>query len=643
MCRQGERGKSRKHASTNAGVEASHDARDDAEMCLVSPNHVLPRRENPSIIGERVHKKTIKKKFFRLTSKPNAVAASAILLALLALIIEFHILSPIFISSCPPPTSESTTFLCHLDSNVLGYLLEKGVLDPNYAKMSVLPIRRRYTAKWGGEDTCWLANQLLVTEALGGYHPHCNVHAQNRNMLYALSTMAGSMRPTTEAVKLMGSVLQKFHFDEGTMSRSYQMKNILQDEGNEMSHKQRMVDEKVRVTKELEGPGLSILPRQMDQDWLNRLTKKLCNLDFTSVSEGWSVKGLDPSTVVANGWHGSFNLYDLNQLMEIEEVQQVAYDPFILDVLQDSLGAPPIIRSVDVFMSVPKQDGSQTKFSFDTWHKDFNSPRSIKVFVYLTDALDEDHGPHTYIPFTQDVMGPASVSGDSFKLSGYETKQEYDELVNAYALSLSLQVLPEEYIKANLFTQKTETLLGPKGLVWIEDTHIFHKAESTKKDWRGLLLIDYTSTGFCGKDHVAFQNALSKVPEARETKAAKMDFPRLFQRMQVGRYMSPNPKVVRTDAPARVLHKVETLEDRFGPLLYNKAAQEQNPKTHEEYVEMGFKETGHISRPIGQSFLAVPCWEYECQECLTRNGSCSYCEEHDVCTCTCDHGFHGRE
>jgi hypothetical protein len=131
----------------------------------------------------------------------------------------------------------------------------------------------------------------------------------------------------------------------------------------------------------------------MDESWLNRLTKKLSHSDFTSVSEGWVVKGLNHSAVINNGWHGAFSLYDLNEAMKIEEVQQVVYDPFILDVLQETLGAPPVVRAVDVYMHVPKKDGSATHFSFDTRHKDFNSARSIKVFVYLTDALDKDHGP----------------------------------------------------------------------------------------------------------------------------------------------------------------------------------------------------------------------------------------------------------
>lgn len=258
------------------------------------------------------------------------------------------------------------------------------------------------------------------------------------------------------------------------------------------------------------------------------------------------------------------------------------------------------------------------------------SPAS--VFVYLTDALDNDHGPHTYIPFTQDVIGPPK---GTFQASGYDHEEDYDRLVEAFALSLSSQVLPEEYLKANLFNQKTSSLFGKKGTVWIEDTHIFHKAESTKKDWRGLLMIDYTATGYCGKDHTAFHQALSTIPQTLETQDALKTFPRLFQRMNIGQYNSPNPRFISSDIPARLLDKVETLEDRFGTLMYDKTVQDRNPTSHKEYVDMGYKDAGDVSWPADQPLRGIPCWEYECFECLNGHGTCGYCENSRVCTCTC--------
>ena len=265
----------------------------------------------------------------------------------------------------PPVVSEKERPLrdaCELDAEVLDFLRGRGRLRPNYEEaLREISIQKRYSEWWDAEDTCWLANQLLVTEAIGGFHPHCDRHSQNRNFLYALSTLPGSMRPATEAVKLMGAALPKFDVggDPTILSRSYQLEGRVDAAGSE----------KGRMLEELEGPGLSVLPRAMDQDWLDRLTKKLTNSDFKQVSEGWTVKGLDPSAAKEKGWYGSFSLYDLNEAMAIEEVQQVAYDPFILDTLQDLMGAPPVIRAADIFMNIPKEDGSATKFSFDTWHK----------------------------------------------------------------------------------------------------------------------------------------------------------------------------------------------------------------------------------------------------------------------------------
>ena len=320
-------------------------------------------------------------------------AAIFLLLALLAVIFELRMLVSLQTSYGGDydiatsfkyqqlQASEASTFPCQLDATVLEYLAGKGLLDPKHSETPAIPLRQRYTESWSGKDTCWLANQILLTEALGGYHPHCNIHAQNRNLLYSLSTIAGSMRPASEAVKLVGSKLKKYHFDERVVSRSYQMQDFVLDKDTETRQK-RVLGEKERVVKELEGPGISVLPRQMDQEWLDQLTDELSHSDFKSVSEGWSVKGLNAAEVVENGWHGSFSLYDLNEVMAI--LQKIAYDPFILDVLQETLGAPPVIRAVDVYMGVPKKDGT-TRFSFDTWHKDFNSARSIKgELIYVS-------------------------------------------------------------------------------------------------------------------------------------------------------------------------------------------------------------------------------------------------------------------
>lgn len=143
-----------------------------------------------------------------------------------------------------------------------------------------------------------------------------------------------------------------------------------------------------------------------------------------------SVSGFSPEEAISRGWGGSFWLEDLQSPpLDIPEVRELAYDPFILDVLQDLLGAPPTIRAAFVSFNVAanKISTMDDDFIFSSWQKDFNAIRTVKVFVYLSDVLDEARGLHEYIPFTQDVIGPKSSNK------------------KAYAQSLSAQSLPSNW------------------------------------------------------------------------------------------------------------------------------------------------------------------------------------------------------
>jgi hypothetical protein len=277
--------------------------------------------------------------------------------------------------------------------------------------------------------------------------------------------------------------------------------------------------QKRHVLTQLRGPGLAPL-NAVGKDWVQNVIAGFQNQTFAQLRDSKRERilyGFSPEEAIQRGWEGSFWLQDLQSPFDIPEVRELAYDPFILDVVQDLLGVPPTIRCAIVSFNVAGEKiGEEPQFDFSSWHKDFNTIRTVKVFVYLGDVTDEAHGPHTYIPYTQDVMGPNE-----------------DRIVNTYAQSLSAQALPEEYLLNNVFTEQVQKLYGKAGTVWIEDTHIFHKADKTLTGWRGLLQIDYTASGFCGKDHSNFYHVLSSVPTDLYSKDLNQNFPRLFQRALV--------------------------------------------------------------------------------------------------------------
>jgi hypothetical protein len=492
---------------------------------------------------------------------------------------------------------------CHVNKDVLDALQSKGVLNPLANIKLPLSSFRSYGSFWGRNHTCFLVQQLLCTEALGGHHLHCNKHSQNRNLQYALLTKAGTMKPTIEAIKAVGKIILGYDFVP-FFNRSYQLEGMNQDEVNMRRE---------TVLSDLRGPGLSEL-RPVGTEWVKKVINGLRNETFKQPSTGRSVSGFSPEEAIANSWHGSFWLHDLQSPLNIPEVRQLAYDPFILDTLQNLLGVPPIIRAAFISFNVAPPEGAPTSnFIFSSWHKDFNTIRTAKVFVYLSDVLEEEDGPHVYIPYTQDVMGP----------------MEKGEIQEKYAESLSAQKLPEGYLLDNLYQHPVKKFFGRAGTTWIEDTHAFHKADTCDRGWRGLLQLDYTASGFCGKDHAALYQVLTRNPPGRDTEETYHHFPRLFQRAQVGYYATPQvPSVAGTPLAKCAI----PLETALGKLQYDPSL--PDPKSHVEYLEAGFADDG--MKDYKSSRADVPCWEHKCNECLLQSGTtCDVCVKTNVCTCSC--------
>ena len=50
-----------------------------------------------------------------------------------------------------------------------------------------------------------------MTEGLGGYNPHCDTHAENRNLQQAL-LQGHSMHPAVEAVTALGQFIGSYDF-----------------------------------------------------------------------------------------------------------------------------------------------------------------------------------------------------------------------------------------------------------------------------------------------------------------------------------------------------------------------------------------------------------------------------------------------
>ena len=77
-----------------------------------------------------------------------------------------------------------------------------------------------------------------------------------------------------------------------------------------------------------------------------------------------------------------------------------------LPVVEEYLGAPPLMYSVNAFTTYPRS--GPTQVDIQEFHRDEDDARFLALFVYLSDVWTQAEGPHEYCEGTQDG-GPQTV------------------------------------------------------------------------------------------------------------------------------------------------------------------------------------------------------------------------------------------
>ena len=294
-------------------------------------------------------------------------------------------------------------------------------------------------------DVCNIMRELLVTELIGGSHPCCNTHKQNREQLDHFRHI-GDWRVSAGAMQLLGLVVGVYDYtpiykERGSLFLSDSFKAF--------------GEPTLEKTAELRKSGV-VEFGQVPATYLTKLVASLDNGTFVDRSNvtKFIVKGLHPERV-ESGWKGgTYWLFDQNVAMSSPEIQAIAYDPFVLDVVQQYLGAPPIILKSDVWFTLPKDVSRSTAAAFTDWHVDFNTIKTIKLFILLTD-VDENTGPHTMITGTHNSFH--FLSDDKYSTDIKEQSVPNDPVI--------------EYFGAKSVLRMTR----PAGTILLEDTHNFHK------------------------------------------------------------------------------------------------------------------------------------------------------------------------
>ncbi len=107
------------------------------------------------------------------------------------------------------------------------------------------------------------------------------------------------------------------------------------------------------------------------------------------------------------GGHPFANLLGEDDLDAGNPLMKFAFSPEILDVADDYFDGRVILDSIQLLYSWPtdRLDASQY------WHRDYGDNRSLHSITYLTDVIDDDCGPFTFVNRIQsrNIAGTAII------------------------------------------------------------------------------------------------------------------------------------------------------------------------------------------------------------------------------------------
>ncbi|HEV2568126.1 hypothetical protein [Sphingomonas sp.] len=72
-----------------------------------------------------------------------------------------------------------------------------------------------------------------------------------------------------------------------------------------------------------------------------------------------------------------------------------ALQPALVQTLSEAMGGLP---QLDYVLLTLSQHSAEPLAQSQLWHRDYDDPRTIKVFVYLTDVTSIEDGPFTFLP-----------------------------------------------------------------------------------------------------------------------------------------------------------------------------------------------------------------------------------------------------
>jgi hypothetical protein len=224
-----------------------------------------------------------------------------------------------------------------------------------------------------------------------------------------------------------------------------------------------------QITRTVSTDGIATLPIRLNDKNVSTILGTLEGLNFESRISKQVKSGIDGNSNLEGAWW----LSDTSSFAGIQEVQDLAFEPTILQIVQGVLGTMPIHVQSNAWWTfplagVPGDTLERAQKRDAQWfHQDMEFIDFVKVFVYLSD-VDMSNGPHVY------VRGSAD---------------DYEERLPG--IQVSRRVSDEE-ISSAFGPDRIASNTGPAGTILIANTRGYHKGAPVISGHRLLLQFEYT-------------------------------------------------------------------------------------------------------------------------------------------------------
>lgn len=281
------------------------------------------------------------------------------------------------------------------------------------------------------------------------------------------------------------------------ISKKYPFNKINQQPGNLLRFNKHESPE--NILEKLSTDGYYVLENKLDIQVCKKIKESLKRIPYAVRGSNKEITGITEQNIRKYRANAIWAV-NQNDILQIPEIQKIAFDDRILNTVGMFFGSDPILCQTNSWWSKNhSKHRSNLSGNAQLYHQDAEYLKFIKVFVYLND-VGEKNGPHKY------VKGSASIAEERLGKDYFLSSRVEDSEV--------LELFGEENIIS---------FEGKKGTVIIENTLGLHKGVPVVSGARLLLQLEYTNSLYL--DSTQFFDPKLLLPTIKELES---EHPRMF-------------------------------------------------------------------------------------------------------------------